>query len=59
MFSRARLHNLVSLINACRDRMGVLGKEILLSNAVIDLLKDDPALYQEVVIAAWKRRRTE
>ena len=53
----AKLHKLVTLTTACRDRMADMGKDLLAHNSVIDLLKDDPALYQEVLSAAWKRRR--
>ena len=58
VFRVAKLYTLRTLSSACHDRIGGLGKDFLEDDSVIDLLKDDPQLYKEVLNAAWKRRRT-
>ena len=58
VLAAARLHGLGGLRQACQDRAGAIGADFLLQDGVFDLLAADGGLYEEVVSAAAKRRRT-
>ena len=54
----AKLHTLRSLYGACRDRIGQVGPNFLMEDAVCDLAAADRDLYKEIGSATMKRRRT-
>ena len=54
----AKLYKLRNLHWACRDRIGEIGVDFLVQDAVCDLLSADRDLYKEIVNATKKRRRT-
>ena len=56
--TQAKLHELLSLHAACHQRMGEIGADLLAQDGVWELLGGDKALYDEVVNAITKRRRT-